>query len=77
MPPQPALKRRIPAFLRVYSKASSSHDVLLQWNLFDLSELESFSIMMTRLYKNENLARVQLYEVYRSSLLNILQSKNP
>jgi hypothetical protein len=31
--------------------------------------------MMTRLYKNENLARVQLYEIYRSALHSALASK--
>jgi hypothetical protein len=31
--------------------------------------------MMTRLYKNENLARVQLYEIYRAALLSTLASK--
>jgi len=71
----PLLKRRIPSFLRVYSQASSSNDILLQWHLFNLSELESFSTMITRLYKNENLARVQLYETYRSALLSALTSK--
>jgi hypothetical protein len=71
----PLLKRRIPSFLRVYSQASSSNDILLQWHLFNLSELESFSTMITRLYKNENLARVQLYETYRSALLSALASK--
>lgn len=31
--------------------------------------------MMSRLYKNENLARVQFYEIYRSALLDTLASK--
>jgi hypothetical protein len=30
---------------------------------------------MTRLYKNENLARVQLYEIYRTALLSVLALK--
>ena len=75
VPANPLLKRRIPSFLRVYSQASSSNDTLLQWQLFNLSELESFNSMMTRLYKNENLARVQLYEIYRTALHSILASK--
>lgn len=75
VPANPLLKRRIPSFLRVYSQASSSNDTLLQWHLFNLSELESFNSMMTRLYKNENLARVQLYEIYRTALHSILASK--
>lgn len=32
-------------------------------------------MMMGRLYKNENLARVQSYEIYRTVLLNLLSSK--
>ncbi|CAF0855717.1 unnamed protein product [Adineta steineri] len=71
----PSLKRRIPSFLRVYSQASSSNDILLQWHLFNLSELESFYTMITRLYKNENLARVQLYEAYRAALISAHTSK--
>jgi hypothetical protein len=31
--------------------------------------------MITRLYKNENLARVQLYEIYRSALNSVLALK--
>lgn len=77
IPANPSLKRRIPSFLRVYSQASSSNDILLQWHLFNLSELESFYTMMTRLYKNENLARVQLYEIYRTALLSALSTKKP
>ncbi len=75
VPANPLLKRRVPSFLRVYSQASSSNDILLQWHLFNLPELESFNSMMSRLYKNENLARVQLYEIYRSALHSALASK--
>ncbi|CAF1287655.1 unnamed protein product [Rotaria sordida] len=75
LPTNSLLKQRIPSFLRVYSQASPSNDILLQWDLFNLSELESFNIMMNRLYKNENLARVQLYEIYRTALISILTSK--
>ena len=75
VPPNPLLKQRIPSFLRVYSQAASSSDNLLQWHLFNLSELETFHAMMTRLYKNENLARVQLYEIYRTALLSSLAAK--
>ncbi len=75
VPANPLLKRRIPSFLRVYSQASPSNDILLQWHLFNSPELESFCAMMTRLYKNENLARVQLYEMYRTALLSALASK--
>ena len=69
------LKQRIPSFLRVYSQAPTSNDSLLQWNLFNLSELEKLNTMMARLYKNENLARVQRHETYRTALLSSLASK--
>jgi hypothetical protein len=75
VPANPVLKRRIPSFLRVYSQASSSNDILLQWQLFSLSELQSFDAMMTKLYKDENLARVKFYEMYRVLLTSILASK--
>ena len=75
VPASPGLKRRIPTFLRVYSQASPSTDLLLQWDLFNIPELETLDMMMGRLYKNENLARVQFYESYRTFLLNFLASK--
>ena len=75
VPANPLLKRRIPSFLRVYSQASSSNDILLQWHLFSPSELESFDAMMKKLYKDENLVRVQRYENYRALLLSTLASK--
>jgi len=75
VPANPVLKRRIPSFLRVYSQASSSNDILLQWQLFSLSDLQSFDAMMTKLYKDENLARVKFYEMYRVLLTSILASK--
>ncbi|CAM4739678.1 unnamed protein product [Rotaria magnacalcarata] len=75
VPANSSLKQRVPSFLRVYSQASSSNDTLLQWDLFNFSELETFHTMMSRLYKNENLAQVQLYEIYRSVLLSVLASK--
>ncbi|CAF3709577.1 unnamed protein product [Rotaria sordida] len=75
VPPNPLLKRPIPSFLHVYSQASSSNDILLQWHLFSLSELESFDAMMTKLYRDENFIRVQYYENYRGLLTSILESK--
>ncbi len=75
VPANPVLKRRIPSFLRVYSQASSSNDILLQWHLFSLSELESYDAMMKKLYKDENLTRVQIYENYRALLSSKLASK--
>jgi len=43
--------------------------------LFSSSDLESFEGMMKKLYKDENLIRVQMYENYRALLLSTLQSK--
>jgi hypothetical protein len=76
VPANPLLKQQIPSFLRVYSQASSSNDILLQWHLFSLSELESFDGMMKKLYKDENLVRVQIYENYRALLSSKLTSIN-
>ncbi|CAF3431522.1 unnamed protein product, partial [Rotaria socialis] len=69
------LKRPIPSFLQVYSQAASNKDMILQWNLFSLPELESFDTMMTKLYRDENFVRVQLFENYRALLTLILESK--
>jgi hypothetical protein len=68
----PLLNRSMSSFLHVYSQAASSHDVLLHWSLFSSSELESFDVMLTRLYKDENLSRVQSYENYRMALSALL-----
>ncbi|CAM2698788.1 unnamed protein product [Rotaria socialis] len=75
VPPNPLLKRPIPSFLQVYSQAASNKDMILQWNLFSLPELESFDTMMTKLYRDENFVRVQLFENYRALLTLILESK--
>jgi hypothetical protein len=75
VPANPVLKQRIPSFLRVYAQAAASNDILLQWHLFGLSELGSFDRMMTKLYKDENLTRVQSYENYRALLVSTLASK--
>ncbi|CAF1357154.1 unnamed protein product [Didymodactylos carnosus] len=75
VPANPLHARPIPTFLRVYSQAPSLNDILIQWTLFSLNELESFHGMMTKLFKDENLARVQLYETFRSALAIELEQK--
>ena len=76
VPANPVLKKAIPPFLRVYSQAASSNDILLHWHLFSDLELESFEAMMTKLYKDENYSRVQSYENYRAALVSLLSSKD-
>lgn len=69
------MKRPIPSFLRLYAQASSSNDIALEWHLFSASDLESYDAMMKKLYKDENLTRVQIYENYRILLSSALASK--
>ena len=76
VPPNPLLNQRIPSFLRVYFQTSSSIDILLQWHLFGLSELQLFDAMTKKLYRDENLIRVQFYENYRTLLTSRLESLN-
>ncbi|UJR16293.1 hypothetical protein I4U23_003199 [Adineta vaga] len=76
VPPNPILSRRIPSFLVTYSQtASLPNDILPQWHLCSLYELESYNAMMTKLYKDENLTRVKLYETYRALLTSVLALK--
>ena len=76
VPPNPILARRIPSFLKTYSQGpSSSNDIPPQWQLCSLYDLQSYEGMMTKLYKDENLSRVKLYETYRALLVSVLAMK--
>ncbi|CAF4911443.1 unnamed protein product [Pieris macdunnoughi] len=65
----PYLLEEIPHWLVVYSKADQELDHKLHWNMFRLSELDCYSDMLTRLYKQELQLIVMKYEQYRSALL--------
>lgn len=65
----PYLLEEIPHWLIVYSKADQELDHKLRWNMFRLSELDCYSDMLTRLYKQELQLIVMKYEQYRSALL--------
>ena len=52
VPPNPYLHEEIPAWLRVYCKASPSLDHHLKWDLFELVELECYDSMLNRLFKD-------------------------
>ncbi|XP_044013570.1 uncharacterized protein LOC122855932 isoform X5 [Aphidius gifuensis] len=69
VPANPYLTEEIPHWLNVYSRASVSLDRKLRWELFRLPELDCFSSMLTRLYKQELEEVVMRYEEYRSALL--------
>jgi hypothetical protein len=75
VPANPILSRRIPSFLTIYSQESSSTGISHEWHFFNLLELQSYDAMMRKLYKDENLARVKLYETYRALLTSVLASK--
>ncbi|CAG9565481.1 unnamed protein product [Danaus chrysippus] len=61
----PYLLEEIPHWLIVYSKADQELDHKLRWNMFRLSELDCYSDMLTRLYKQELQLIVMKYEQYR------------
>ncbi|XP_068618989.1 scaffold protein salvador isoform X2 [Battus philenor] len=61
----PYLLEEIPHWLIVYSKADQELDHKLRWSMFRLSELDCFSDMLTRLYKQELQLIVMKYERYR------------
>lgn len=65
----PYLLEEIPHWLIVYSKASQDLDHKLRWSMFRLSELDCYSAMLTRLYKQELQLVVMKYEQYRSALV--------
>ncbi|XP_026314880.1 protein salvador homolog 1 [Hyposmocoma kahamanoa] len=71
----PYLLEEIPHWLIVYSKADQELDHKLRWNMFRLSELDCYSDMLTRLYKQELQLIVMKYEQYRSALLQELERR--
>ncbi|CAF0801929.1 unnamed protein product [Adineta ricciae] len=76
VPPNPILARRIPSFLKTYCQGSLSPNYIPpQWHLCSLYKLQSYEGMMTKLYKDENLSRVKLYETYRALLASVLAMK--
>lgn len=71
----PYLMEEIPHWLLVYSRADQELDHKLHWNMFRLTELDCFSAMLTRLYKQELHLIVLKYEQYRSALVHEIQSR--
>lgn len=71
----PYLLEEIPHWLIVYSKADQELDHKLRWNMFRLSELDCYSDMLTRLYKQELQLIVMKYERYRSALLQEIERR--
>ncbi|XP_047994199.1 protein salvador homolog 1 isoform X1 [Leguminivora glycinivorella] len=71
----PYLLEEIPHWLIVYSKADPEMDHKLRWNMFRLSELDCYSDMLTRLYKQELQLIVMKYEQYRSALLQEIERR--
>ncbi|XP_047119064.1 scaffold protein salvador [Schistocerca piceifrons] len=69
VPANPYLNEEIPQWLVVYSRASKELDHKLRWEMFRLPELDCFSAMLTRLYKQELEEIVMRYEAYRASLV--------
>lgn len=61
----PYLLEEIPHWLIVYSKADQELDHKLNWSMFRLNELDCYSDMLTRLYKQELQLIVMKYEQYR------------
>ncbi|GBP50554.1 Scaffold protein salvador [Eumeta japonica] len=71
----PYLLEEIPSWLIVYSKADQELDHKLRWNMFRLSELDCYSSMLTRLYKQELQLIVMKYEQYRAALLQEIERR--
>lgn len=71
----PYLLEEIPHWLIVYSKADQELDHKLRWDMFRLSELDCYSDMLTRLYKQELQLIVMKYERYRSALLQEIERR--
>ncbi|CAG9132908.1 unnamed protein product [Plutella xylostella] len=71
----PYLLDEIPHWLIVYSKADQELDHKLRWSMFRLSELDCYSAMLTRLYKQELQLIVMKYEQYRSALVQEIERR--
>ncbi|KAJ8045159.1 Protein salvador-like 1 [Holothuria leucospilota] len=68
VPANPYLYTEIPDWLGVYYTAAPEHDHKLKWDLFQLSELDAYQAMLTRLYKQDLESVVMRYEVFRQYL---------
>ena len=53
VPPNPVLQEEIPRWLNVYSRADSSSDHLIKWDMFSVDQLECFEAMLNRLFRDE------------------------
>ncbi|XP_077284736.1 scaffold protein salvador isoform X2 [Arctopsyche grandis] len=71
----PYLLEEIPPWLIVYSKASQELDHKLRWGMFRLSDLDCYSAMLTRLYKQELQLIVMKYEQYRAALVQEMENR--
>ncbi|XP_065351721.1 protein salvador homolog 1 isoform X2 [Cloeon dipterum] len=69
VPPNPFLNQEIPRWLVVYFMAAHEFDHKLLWEMFKLSDLDSFDAYLKRLYKEGLEEIVMRYETYRSALL--------
>ncbi|XP_065168737.1 protein salvador homolog 1 [Atheta coriaria] len=68
VPANPYLLEEIPPWLKIYFQARVELDHKLRWDMFQLTDLDCFNAMLTRLYKQELQMIVMRYESYRSAL---------
>lgn len=61
-------QEEVPEWLMIYSQADTDLDHLLEWNMFNTLQLESFEYMMMKLYKQEVIDTVRRYERMRTVL---------
>ncbi|CEF69094.1 Protein salvador homolog 1 [Strongyloides ratti] len=61
-------EEEVPQWLKLYATADTESDHLLNWNLFKLSQLDSFDGMLFKLFKQEILNVAQRYEKLRREI---------
>ncbi|XP_076318606.1 scaffold protein salvador [Tachypleus tridentatus] len=75
VPANPYLTEEIPHWLYIYSRAPSTSDHKIKWEMFPLQELDCFEGMLKRLHKKEVEEIVMKYEAYRIALMREKERK--
>ncbi|XP_061429731.1 protein salvador homolog 1 [Lethenteron reissneri] len=75
VPANPYHSAEIPEWLLVYAHAPHEYDHKLKWELFQVSELDTYQSMLMLLYMKELEQVVRSYEDYRRALLSEMEAR--
>lgn len=76
VPANRQLLEMVPDWLEIYARSSPEHDNKLNFELFQLPQLEDFMKMLTQMFKVDCQRIVMKYELYRGALLEEIERRN-